>query len=195
MTASDYLEDYRLTDGRNLPRDARREYYANAIVLDAIHKMITDKRAKHSALGHKAQRQWEQISEAVQELDRSKYPHALPANARRLEDRYKKYLKDGVDSLIHKNFANKNAAKVDDDVKESVIAELMADPRNLDNAQVMKFYNMMAGAAGWKTITSATVALWRDKFETMIFAGRRGSVAFSNKKSMQVKRSAPTGPL
>jgi hypothetical protein len=129
------------------------------------------------------------------DLDRSLYPHTLPTNDRRLKDRYNQYQKGGYEILIHKNFCNKNSAKVDDDVKESVIAELMADPRNLDNAQVMRFYNIMAGAAGWKTITSSTVAIWRDKFDTMIFAGRRGSVAFSNQKGMQVKRSAPTCPL
>jgi hypothetical protein len=195
IIASDFFDNYKLTDGRNLPKETRREYYANAIVLDAIHTLINDKRSKHSALGHKTSRAWEQISEAVQELDRSKYPHALPANFRRLEERYKKYMKEGVESLIHKNFTNKNAAKVDDDVKEAVLAELLADPRNLDNAQVARFYNTMSGAAGWKSITAATVANWRDEFDTNIYAGRRGSVAFSNKKGMQVKRSAPSCPL
>ena len=33
------------------------------------------------------------------------------------------------------------------------------------------------------------------KNETMIYAGRRGSTAFRNKKTMQVHRSAPTAPL
>lgn len=195
VQTSDFFETYKLTDGRNLPKNTIREYYANAIVLDAIHTLINDKRSKHSTLGHGTKRAWEQISEGVQELDRSKYPHALPANSRRLEDRYKKYQKEGIESLIHKNFTNKNAAKVDDDVKEAVLAELLADPRNLDNAQVMTFYNTFAKISGAQTITAATVANWRDEFDTNIYAGRRGSVAFSNKKGMQVKRSAPSCPL
>ena len=195
IIASDFFEGYKLIDGRNLPKETRREYYANVIVLDAIYKLINDKRAKHSALGHKTSRAWDQISESVQELDRSKYPHTLPANPRRLEERFKRYKKEGIESLIHKNFTNKNAAKVDDDVKEAVLAELLADPRNLDNAQVMRFYNIFAKTTGSQEITSATVALWRDKFDTNIYAVRRGGVAFSNKKSMQVKRSAPSCPL
>jgi len=195
VQTSDFFETYKLTDGRNLPKNTIREYYANAIVLDAIQKLINDKRSKHSTLGHGTKRAWEQISEAVQELDRSKYPHALPANSRRLEERYKKYQKEGIESLIHKNFTNKNASKVDDDVKEAVLAELLADPRNLDNAQVMTFYNTFAKISGAQTITAATVANWRDEFDTNIYAGRRGSVAFSNKKGMQVKRSAPSCPL
>ena len=195
VKAMDFFETYKLSDGRFLPPVVRREYYANAIVLDAIHAMIINKKVKHSALGHKTTRAWDQIAEAVQELDRTKFPHSLPANPRRLEDKYKKYLKDGVEMLIHKNYCNKNSAKIESDVKEAILAELLADPRNFDNAQVMRFYNIFAKTTGSQEITSSTVANWRDKFDTNIFAGRRGAVAFSNKKAMQVKRSAPSCPL
>lgn len=192
---SDFFENYRLTDGRFIPKNTRHEYYINAIVLDAVHVMITDKRAKRSALGHRTSGIWEKVADAVMELDRVRFPHSLPANPRRLEGRYKRYRKEGPVSLIHKNFTNKNAAVVDDKEKESVIVELLAAPNNLDNVQVMKFYNMVAEKAGWKTITAGTVANFREKHETMIYAGRRGSVAFANKKTMQVKRSAPSAPL
>jgi hypothetical protein len=193
--AIDLFENFRLPDGRYLKQDTRREYYANAVVLDAIHRMISDKRAKRAALGGRTTRAWEQICEAVLELDRTKYPHALPANPRRLEERYKLYRNQGPESLIHKNFTNKNAAKVDDDVKESFITELLADPRNLDNEQIRGLYNQVADKMEWKVITGSTVAVWRDKLETVVYAGRRGTSAFSNKKAMQVKRVAPSAPL
>lgn len=193
--ASNYFDTYKLNDGRYLPTDTRREYYTNAIVLDAIHKMINDKKAKRSALGGNTKLAWEQITDAALELDRTKYPHTLPGNARRMEDKYKKYISGGLQSLIHKNFLNSNAAKVDDDVKESLMLELIASPNNLDNAQIVGLYNLMAERMKWKKITAGTVAVWRDKMEMVSYAGRRGSVAFSNKKAMQVKRSAPTCPL
>jgi hypothetical protein len=193
--ATDLFENFRLPDGRYLKQDTRREYYANAIVLDAIHRMISDKKAKRSALGSRTTRAWEQICEAVMELDRTKYPHNLPANPRRLEDRYRKYITGGPQSLIHKNFMNKAAAKIKDEVKESFILELVADPRNLNNEQVRALYNQVAERMEWQKITAQTVANWRDKMETTAYAGRRGAVAFSNKKAMQVKRSAPTQPL
>lgn len=195
VKAMDFFETYKLSDGRFLPAVVRREYYANAIVLDAIHAMIISKKAKHSALGHKTTRAWDQIAEAVQELDRTKFPHSLPANPRRLEDKYKKYLKDGVEMLIHKNYCNKNSAKLTEEINIAVICEILASPNNLDNAQVMRIYNQIAEGAKWQKITAQTVANYRDEYETMIYAGRRGSNAFSNKKSMQVKRSAPTQPL
>jgi hypothetical protein len=193
--ATEFFETYKLSDGRFLPANVRREYYANAIVLDAIHALINNKKAKRSALGHKSVRMWDQYAEAVQELDRSKYPHSLPANPRSLENKYKAYVKDGVEVLIHKNYNNKNSAKVNDEVKEAFIIELLADPRNLDNAQVMSLYNMIAENMKWKKITGGAVAVWREKYDTQIYAGRRGSVAFSNQKTMQIKRSAPTAPL
>lgn len=193
--ASDLFENHRLPDGRFLKQDTRREYYANAIVLDAIHRLMSSKRAKRTALGGRTTRAWEQICDAVMDLDRTKYPHNLPANPRRLEEKYKTYMKGGPQSLIHKNFCNKSAAKVDDDVKESFIMELLADPRNLDNEQVRGLYNQVAEKMEWKKITASTVSVWKDKMESTVYAGRRGSVAFSNAKAMQVKRSAPTAPL
>jgi hypothetical protein len=191
----EFFDNYRLDDGRYLPAEKRREYYANALVLEAIHQLIISKRAKRSALGHRVTRAWEQLSEGVQEIDRSKYPHQLPANPRRLEDKYRLYKKEGLKSLIHKNFTNANAAKIEDSENEAMLAMLISDPRNLDNEQVRSLYNMMAEKMGWKKISAPTVARWRDKLDSMLYARRRGSVAFSNLKAMQVKRSAPTYPL
>ena len=193
--AANYYDTYKLADGRFLPSETRREYYANAIILEAITRMITDKKAKRSALGHKTSGYWETIADAAMQLDRKKYPHSLPGNHRRLETKWKKYRNEGYDSLIHRNFLNSNAAKVDDDVKASLMMELLADPRNLDNSQVTSLYNLIAERMQWKRITNKTVSVWRDKMELDIYAGRRGSVAFSNRKGMQVKRSAPSCPL
>lgn len=192
---SQFFENYQLDNGKYIPQNTRHEYYINAIVLEAIHVLITDKKAKRAALGHKTARIWEKIAESTLELDRVRFPHSLPANSRRLQDKYSQYRKEGAICLIHKNFQNNNAARVDDKNKESVIVELLSAPNNLDNAQVMRFYNMIAEKVGWKHITPGTVANWREKYDAEIYAGRRGSVAFSNKKAMQVKRSAPTAPL
>ena len=192
---SDFFESYKLGDGRNLPKNTRKEYYINAIVLDAVGKLLEDKRARRASMGKGLKINWTELAEGIQELDRSKYPHTLPANARRLEDKYKRYRAEGEISLIHKNFLNVNASKVDDEIKASVLKELMADSRNLDNSQIAKLYNIIAGQMGWKRISPAAVGVWRDKYDLQVYAGRRGSVALSNVKAMQVKRKAPSFPL
>lgn len=192
---SKFFEEYLLADGRHLPREARQEYYANSIVLDAIHRLLQDKKAFRRARGERLTRRWDDITNGVRNLDRTEYPHNLPDNARRLENRYKRYMKEGLVSLIHGNFLNKNAASIDNEVKESYLMELISSPNNLDNSRVARLYNMIAAQMNWKQVTPATVAVWRDKFDMASYAGRRGSVAFSNTKAMQVKRSAPTTPL
>lgn len=195
--ASGFFDGYEIGDGRHLPVDKRREYYFDAIVLDAVHALIADRAAKRRALGGRTVRFWEEVAECVQELDHMRYPHALPANPRSLERKYKAYREGGYGSLIHKSYAaqNKNAAKVADDNQKSALAVLMGDPRNLDNEQVARIYNTLAEQMQWKKITASTVAVWRDKLDGELYARRHGAVAYRSQKAMQVKRSAPAYPL
>lgn len=204
--ASEFFEGYALADGRHLPADKRRQYYADAIVLNAIHELINKRAAKRRALGKVATRFWEEIAESVQELDVTRYPHALPANARSLERKYKAYKADGYEVLIHKAYLaeQKNAAKISDENQISMLAMLISDPRKLDDSQVASMYNAFAEKmnesagpddAKWKTISSSTVAVWRIKLESTLYARRNGVRAYQNNKAMQIKRSAPTYPL
>ncbi|WP_160111033.1 hypothetical protein [Dysgonomonas sp. Marseille-P4361] len=193
--ANNFFENYRLSDGRYLPKQTRIEYFNNARILDAIKRLIADKVAPKKVKGGKMSRTWESINKYVQALDRTVYPHTLPAYPARLRDRFNLYKKEGLESLIHKNFTNQHAAKVDDNVKESLIIELLGDPRNFDNERIARLYNQVAEGAGWQKITGHTIARYRDKYDLEIFSGRRGSVAMYNTKMMQAKRKAPQNPL
>jgi hypothetical protein len=210
-TASEYFENYMIDDDRHLPADKRREYYTNAIVLEAVGRLIESRNSKRKALGNRATRFWDEISEAVQELNaecgmqnaecgmgtRLGYGHTLPENARSLERKYQRYLAEGYGSLVHKAYQNgsKNAAKVADENQKAMLVTFMSDPRNLDNAQVAKLYNMVAQQMDWKKITASAVAVWRDKCDDLIYARRHGAEMYRAGKEMQVKRSAPTRPL
>lgn len=194
--ATAFFEDY-MIDDRHLPADKRREYYTNAVVLDAVKRLIESRNSKRKALGNRATRFWDEISEAVQELDLTKWPHTLPANARSLERKYQRYLAEGYGSLVHKAYQNgsKNAAKVADENQKAMLVTFMSDPRNLDNEQVARLYNMVAQQMDWKKITASAVAVWRDKCDDLIYAYRRGDGQYRANRAMQVKRSAPTRPL
>lgn len=196
-TASEYFENYMIDDDRHLPADKRREYYTNAIVLDGVRRLIEGRNSKRKALGNRATRFWDEISDAVQELDLTKWPHTLPANARSLERKYQRYLAEGYGSLVHKAYQNgsKNAAKVADENQKAMLVTFMSDPRNLDNEQVARLYNMVAQQMDWKKITASAVAVWRDKCDDLIFARRHGAEKYRAGREMQVKRSAPTRPL
>lgn len=191
-----YNDDFRLSDGRYLPKNIRDGYYFNAIILDAITKIL-EKVAIKKAKGYKTGGSWSYISDQVQGLDRTQYPHTLPDNFESLRRKYDKYKKESYEALIHANYLKgiKNAAKVDNEVKESLIIELIGDPRNLDNELVARLYNEIAGQMNWRKITGHTIAKYRDKYDLEVYAGRRGSVALFNNKAMQVKREAPKKPL
>ena len=193
--AIEYFSSYEVDDNRYLPAETIKEYYANACVLNAIHLLLNSRRSLQKMCGGTVKAYWPTIAKNVMDLDREQYPHSLPLNDRRLKDRYTQYQKGSYEALIHKNFCNNNSAKVAEDAQQALMIEFLADPRNLDNAQVATLYNTVARAMKWKEITSSAVGVWRQKNETMIYAGRRGGTAFRNKKTMQVHRSAPTAPL
>lgn len=200
---SEWLENHELPNGKYLPADRQREYYNNAIILDAIDKMLDNKKAIRASKGKALKIKWKEISEGVAMLDSDKYPHTLPFNERRLQDalnaytgkKADKYGRTGNESLISRKYANINSAKVNDDIKKSAVITLCSDPRNFDNEQIAERYNIAAQQLGWKPITAGTVANWREEFGLVAYAGRRGTAAFSNNKAMQVKRSAPSQPL
>ena len=196
-TATTFFEDYMIDDDRHLPADKRREYYTNAIVLDGVKRLIEGRNSKRKALGNRATRFWDEISQAVQELDLTKWPHTLPANARSLERKYQRYIAEGFGSLVHKAYqtGSKNAAKVADENQKAMLVTFMSDPRNLDNEQVARLYNMVAQQMDWKKISASAVAVWRDKCDDLIFARRHGAEKYRAGREMQVRRSAPTRPL
>lgn len=193
--AIEFYSSYEVEPDRYLPQDVITEYYTNAIVLNAIHQYLNKNKTMRKALGGQTTGQWHNINQIVLDLDRSKYPHTLPTNDRCLYNRYKLYMKVGLECLIHKNYSNKNSAKVADEKQQALLVELLAHPLNWDNEQVAFQYNLASKAFDWKPITAAAVAVWRKKNEAVIYAGRRGATAFRNTVSMQVKRSAPTAPL
>jgi hypothetical protein len=193
--AQEFYNSYRLPDGRHLPAERIAEYVANVQVLNAIEKAFKDRRGTRRALSGNVRNILTSLTDAANKLDRRVFPHSLPTTERRMRDVMKRYHADGYMAFVHKNFTNKHAAKVDDEVKESVITELLSDPRNFDNEQIRAFYNEFANKMGWKPITASAVGVWRNKLYLVSYAGRRGETAFRNKFTMQVKRTAPTAPL
>lgn len=190
-----FFDEHTFNNGRRLPKETKIEYYNNAIVLRGIHRMLTEKKALWKAKGKRLTVNWNEVSEGCRELNRKLYGHTLPANARRLQDKYKEFVKEGPGVLIHKNFNNTNAARIEEGINEDMALMLISDQRQLSNTRIMRLYNTVAEGMGWGKITAGTVANLREKFDTTTYGRRRGVTAFSNKKAMMVKRSRPTAPL
>lgn len=104
---------------KSLPPDVQYEYYANAVVLNAIRSVLLKKRQVASLVGGKVKNPWKALTEAVKDLNTLKssdgkrlYPHDLSENERVLERQYKKYITEGYAGLIHKNYGNESAIRL-----------------------------------------------------------------------------------
>lgn len=195
--ALNFYETYPLGDGKFLPTEKQTEYANNAAVLNAFRVVLERSNSQRTRQSHKRINKTEFWRKAAQALPRiaDKFPHSLPENPRRLQEKFNQYLREGYAALITGKYGTRNAAKIDDDVKESLLVRLISDARNLDNAQIARLYNMVAELQSWDTITPSAVGVWRNKFDLVTAGGRLGETRFRNQKSMQVKRSRPTLPL
>lgn len=195
--ALNFYETYPLGDNKFLPTDKQIEYANNAAILNAFRVVLERSNSQRTRQSHKRINKTEFWRKAAQALPRiaDTFPNSLPENPRRLQDKFNQYLREGYAALITGKYGTRNAAKINDDTKESLLVRLISDARNLDNAQIARLYNVVAEAQGWDTITGSAVGVWRNKYDLVTAGGRLGATRFRNQKSMQIKRSRPTLPL
>lgn len=194
--ASAFFDQFITAEGKYLPAEKRREYYANAIVLNAVRAFENQHKSQRAKIGGRKARVIDFAIEAISDLDRSRYPFNLPDNARAFERKYRDYCKNGYESLIHNAYKNgaKNASIVTKE-GEQLLMTMFAHQNNLNNEQVAMLYGEFAKVQGWKPLSASAVAVWRDKLDALTYAGRRGVRAYKNDIAMQVRRSLPTFPL
>lgn len=195
--ALDFYQRHQFGDGKYLPTDKQTEYANNAAVLNAFRLVLERSDSQHRKQSKRCISKAEFWRKAAQALPRiaDAFPHTLPENPRRLQEKFNQYMREGYGALITGKYGTRNAAKIDDDTKESLLIRLISDARNLDNAQIARIYNVVAETQGWKTITGAAVGVWREKHDLVTAGGRLGATRFRNQKSMQVKRTRPELPL
>lgn len=195
--ALDFYQRHQFGDGKYLPTDKQTEYANNAAVLNAFRLVLERSDSQHRKQSKRCISKAEFWRKAAQALPRiaDTFPNTLPENPRRLQEKFNQYVREGYGALITGKYGTRNAAKIDDDTKESLLIRLISDARNLDNAQIARIYNVVAETQGWKTITGAAVGVWREKHDLVTAGGRLGATRFRNQKSMQVKRTRPELPL
>lgn len=195
--ALDFYQRHQFGDGKYLPTDKQTEYANNAAVLNAFRLVLERSDSQHRKQSKRCISKAEFWRKAAQALPRiaDTFPHTLPENPRRLQEKFNQYVREGYGALITGKYGTRNAAKIDDDTKESLLIRLISDARNLDNAQIARIYNVVAETQDWKTITGAAVGVWREKHDLVTAGGRLGATRFRNQKSMQIKRTRPELPL
>ena len=191
-----FYEDYLIEGERRLTVKQQEEFANAASVLNAFGARLMECDSYRTKSSHRKIKRgefWSNMSKLLPAI-KEKFPNSLPENPRRLQEKYRQYVRFGYDTFISNKFNNKNAGKVvGSSNREAIIISLIADPNNLDNEQIARMYNTMAGAMvpTWPKITASTVANMRTKTALVTTPRRRGASEYSNNTMMQIKRRAP----
>lgn len=194
--ALEFYQTYRIGAGRSLPEESQKEYYNNAIVLNAIHFTLNDTRAFRKARQGNVKNMWSQMSALVNKLNTKIYPHTLPSDHRRLADKYRIYLKGGYETLIHSAFCNSNAEKINDLGKMWLLARWANQVDKIPSEPLLlEEYNEKAKAEGWnvlKTVGPIHAYLHRSDIKPLWYGYRHGELKSKEKFAMQLSTILPS---
>lgn len=194
--AYSFYKNYRLDNGKSLPEERIEEYITNAEILSAIHKIVNNRRAMRKALSGSTHGIWENIAQAVADMDKEKYPHSLPTNHVRLREKVRSFINDGYESLIHKGYCNKNTEKVNEDAKLWLLARWANMVERVTSVEHLFFlYNKEAKVKGWKQIESVTTIrnyLYQEDVQELWHGYRYGESKSKEKFALQHSTRMPS---
>lgn len=189
MKAEAFYLEYVYDVNKKLPSEAVEKYTVAASWLNMLVKAQDDFKIIKKDLNLSAAKFWLNIGEMItnENID-------LPANYKRLREKIAAYREQKYPVLIHKQFGNGNSKKVDDEVSESLLLELISQP-NTDDYKVCNQYNNWAVNAGKEQISMATVGVWRRKHDNLIRLSRYGNSNNYNVYGKHIPRKRPSAPL
>ena len=132
----------------------------------------------------------------VIEIEKAKgnYGVKFPASYRKLTEKMKEYRTGGYASLVHGNMGKQNAAKVNDEVSQAVLMQLLSNPLQHDDWTVNMMYNNWASDNGYKTIDVSTVGVHRRKVGYLLLREREGNGALVRNVLKEVNGFRPSQP-
>lgn len=193
--ARKFFNTYRLDNGDELPDKNKIEYIANVEIFNAITAILKSTMSIRRVLQSKV-KPWEKFVEIVKQLPISKYAHSLPKNQRRLQDKYRRYIKEGYSSMIHEGFGHKNSEKLNDEAKSWVLARWSDRVKKCTGySQLLREYNKMAEGMNWKQLQSegALINFLTDpKIEPLWWGFRYGELNAKEKFMYQQSTKLPS---
>ena len=194
--AEHFFMNYTLDNGSSLPEQNIKQYTTEASLLNTVKTIINNRMALRKTLGGSTRGVWDKIVELVADLPKHRYPHALPTNVRRFRDKFNEFHKDGYESLIHKNFANSNAEKINEDAKLWILSR-WADQVNrcATILQLHNEYNELADLNGWKRLKdkeSLNKYLNQEHIKSLWYGHRFGELKSKEKYNYQHTTALPS---
>lgn len=186
--AAEFFANHRTPVGKALSKEKQIERTTNCCILNAIQMVFKTKGATARMFGKNKTKVWVNISDAVNQLS-ARWEHNLPSVAKRLKERYDRYLVEGYASFIHKGEGNQHTAKLRGEVADFILA-FYSLPNKLTIPMVLDEYNKVRAERDWPTITEAAVYnfLFEPENERLWTLARHGKQTWANKFQHSLQR-------
>lgn len=159
--AEQYFRDYLLDNGQQLPEEKQQEYTHQAIMFNAVKHIATNVVVQKRFGGRK--QMWDRMLEAIQKLPET-WMHTRYKNVVSFKRAFKKYEDEGYSSIVSGKWLNSNPSKIVDEVADFLLSQYCL-PIKYTISEVVRIYESVREAKGWKSITERSVGAWLDKTE------------------------------
>ena len=195
--ALSFFRSYRYSGDVSLPEQKQQQYYNEASILNTLRTILENQKIARARNGKRVRmNEWWNSCLSFCEKQKELYPHDLPNNARRFEEKYKKYFAEGYASLIHKNYGKPNAEKLTEDAKDWLIARYASNINKCTIMQLFFEYNEKAcKIADWKEVNSEQTIknfLYSPEIKPYWYGSRYGELKAKEKYNRQHKTLLPT---
>jgi hypothetical protein len=185
--AAQFYAEYRKPSGEPLTAEERNKYTTTAEVLNAI-EVFYNKLAKQRQMGQASMKQWQIISDAVNQL--TGLHHRVPGSYRRVKEMFDNYKRAGYETLIHGAIGNDNRTLIQGEMASWWLGNYSL-PNKPTVPMVMELYNRIREQHQWPKITEAAIILWLNKPENkrVWTLGRHGKEQYEKNFGYSLKRS------
>ena len=160
-TAENYFRDYLLDNGQHLPEEKQKEYTHQAIMFNAV-KHIATNVVVQKRFGGKKQ-MWDRMLEAIGNLPDT-WTHTRYSNVLSFKRAIKRYEEEGYSSIVSGKWMNSNSSKIVDDVADFILSQYCL-PIKYTTTEVLRIYESVREAKGWKQLSERALSSWLDKTE------------------------------
>ena len=195
QAAASFYASYRDSDGKALTSERRNLYTNSALLMNTLVRIHQAQLAARARGGERKKMKdwWRECVEFVKE-NSGRYPNLLPTNARRFEEKYKAYVRDGYAALVKKTNCRGNAEKLTERAKDWLVARWASPIDRCTITQLHILYNEEAATRGWQPVNSSSTIerfLNQPEILPMWYGARYGELKAKEKYTRQHRTILP----
>lgn len=196
IVLKDKLANYKYGEGQSLKAEVQEAYCNDAAIFNAVQETISESLKARGGCRKSSRGLMTEIFESVKVASKQFEPNTMPSNQRIFERKYKRYIKEGWQSLLHKNFGNTNKSQLENDADALAMFIKIASRGDRYAATTgCDMFNKWAIPNDRKPLTPRTYNNYLVKYDAILLEKREGKGAFANKYDEDIHRHRPLAPL